>query len=483
MSRGSRVAILGGGISGLAAAFYVRRLWPEIELHLFEQSSSFGGVIRTEHVDGFLVEYGPDMFSTEEPWAVELCQQLGIDDQLVGTLEQHRRALVVWQGRLYPVPEGFVLLQPRKMWPILASSLLSLKGRMRLLAECLVPPRTDTGDESLASFAIRRFGQEAFERLIQPLVSGIYTADPYQLSMEATMQRFRQMEQQYGGLIRAAWRLRPRSKQPGGHRSASGARYGLFVAPKEGMQTLVDALVQQLPGGSLRTGCRVHQLSPSEGKWHLHWTNRDGQCCDQAFDAVVVALPNDLAAQLLKPFDVPAANLLAAIPRSSAAIAVLGIRTADLARPLDGFGYVCPLVENRRVLAGSFASMKFPGRAPPDHALVRLFLGGACQPELLEADDQQLLAWAREELETLFGYRGTPVLERLVRWYRAMPQYHVGHLDRIATLERLLEAHPGLALAGNAYRGVGIPQCIRSAQQAAARVVQYLQGRRGSAAS
>jgi oxygen-dependent protoporphyrinogen oxidase len=354
---------------------------------------------------------------------------------------------------------------------------------MRLLAECLVPPRRDNRDESLAAFAIRRFGREAFERLIQPLVSGIYTADPYQLSMAATMERFRRIEQQYGSLIRAAWRLQRPSHGTAGDRSASGARYGLFVAPQTGMQTLVEALLEHLGGESLRAGCRVQRLARSGGNWHVQWTTPDGRPSDQQFDAVVVALPNDVAAELIEPFDAAVAEILEAIPRASAAIAVLAIRTADLTRPLDGFGYVCPLTERRRVLAGSFASMKFPGRAPPGHALVRMFLGGACQPELLEADDHQLLAWARHELATLFGYHGTPVLERLVRWPRAMPQYHVGHLDRIAKLEQLVDAHPGLALAGNAYRGVGIPQCIRSGQQAAVRVAQYLQSRAGSAAS
>ncbi len=481
MSEKLRVAILGGGISGLATAYALLKCCPQVETVLFEATPRFGGVIRTERSNGFLIEHGPDMFSTEEPSVIELCRQLGIECQLVTTNEKFRRAFVVRNGRLYPVPAGFALLQPRRLWPILTSRLLSTRGKLRLLTEYFVPPRTATADESLADFTLRRFGREALERLIQPLVSGIYTADPYRLSMAACFQRFVRLEREYGSLIRAAWHLRGANR--GSAAQSSGARYGLFVAPQQGMQFLVDTLVAQLPPRVLRCGCRIECLTRTAESWNLGW-QEDGQGrCRETFDAVVVALPNDVAADLTQHFDASLAAELAGIRRASTAIVVLGIGTTELPRSLDGFGYVCPLAENRPILAGSFSSLKFPGRAPDGHAILRFFIGGACRSDDFHKPDEQLVDWALRDLRELFGYRGTPQLQKVIRWPASMPQYDVGHLERIRRIDAHTARWPGLFWAGNAYHGVGIPQCIRSGQQAAANVQAYLERRATSNSS
>lgn len=474
-----RVAILGGGISGLAAAWYLHRQQPGVQVVVFESGTRWGGVIRTEHCDGFLVEHSADMLSTLEPWAVELCQQLGMAEELVSTDERYRRAFVVRKSRLYPVPEGFALLEPRRLWPLLRSPLLSPWGKLRLAAEFFVPPRRASQDESLAEFATRRFGREVFQRLVQPLISGIYTADPYKLSMQATLSRFVMWEKTYGSLIRASWRLRRKNAPKGETADAlqgAGARYGAFVAPRQGMQSLIDTLVRKLPPHWLHLERCVLSVIHVSNKWKVVWKTGDQQPTSDTFDAVIVALPPAQAAAVLRALDGQLAEQLYAIPTASVAIAVLGIARQDIAHPLNGFGFVAPLQEKRPVLAGSFSSVKFPGRAPQGFVLMRLFLGGTCQPELLDYDDRQLLDLAKQELTELLGFRGTPRLEKLIRWQNAMPQYHVGHVQRVATIEERLAKWPRLALAGNAYHGVGIPWCVRSGQRAAASVVAAVTG-------
>jgi oxygen-dependent protoporphyrinogen oxidase len=464
--RTPRIAVIGGGITGLAAANRLIELAPDTRLTLFEAGERLGGVLQTERHDGYLVELSADNFITNVPWGVELCHRLGMADQLLPTRESQRRAFVVRGGRLLPVPVGFHLLSPRRIWPLFRSPLLSWPGKLRVLCEPFVRRRRDNGDESLASFARRRLGGEAYERLVQPLVAGIYTADAEQLSMAAALPRFVEMERRWGSLIRGARHEMPRQADSSG---SSGARYGLFVAPRDGMSSLVGALAERLPPESVRYDSAVTRVGQSGDAWSL---TVDG--VDTEFDAIILAVPAFAAGTLLSQTSAELAGELQQISYAGSAIVVLGYRREQITRGWDGFGFVVPGIERHEILAGSYSSAKFDGRAPADRVLIRVFLGGAERPDQLELNDATLIQKAMADLGKLLGIEGAPELTRVVRWPRSMPQYHVGHVELVRRIETLAARWPTLALAGNAYHGVGVPSCIHSGEHAAQRVLAAL---------
>jgi oxygen-dependent protoporphyrinogen oxidase len=455
-----RVVVIGGGIAGLAAAHRVveraRERGAAVEVVLLEAGRRLGGTITTERVDGFTIEGGPDAILTEKPWAVALCERLGVADRLVGTREGERRTFVASRGRLLPLPEGFLLLAPTDLGALAASPLFTWRGKLRMALDLVLPRGLATADESLADFVRRRLGREALERVAQPLVGGIYTADPERLSLAATMPRFRDLERRHRSLILG---LRATAR---GAATASGARYGLFVAPADGMAALVAAVARALPEGVVRLGAAVEGLARTDGAWRL----RAGGVALTA-DAVVVAAPAWAASALLAPLDPELGRALGDIEYASSATVALAYRTADVGEHLRGFGFVVPAVEGRALLACTYASRKFPGRAPEGHELVRGFVGGALRPATLELDDRTLVATVERDLAELAGIRANPLLTRVHRWPRAMPQYAVGHLARVEAIEARAAALPGLALAGAAYRGVGIPDCVKSGETAA----------------
>lgn len=488
-----RIAVIGGGISGLSAANRLLELLPQAELTLFDASSRLGGVIETLDQGDFLVERSADSFITKAPWGIELCRRLAMADQLLPTNQSLRRAMVVFRGRLQPVPDGFFVMSPRKLAPMLSTSVLSLRGKLRMLVEPFVPPRQlhdvvsalgRIDDESVASFVRRRLGREVFDRLVQPLLSGIYTADPSKLSMASTMPEFLEYERTHGSLLRATLsRKLPMAVRhadengrydaeyrqlPLAEQDASGARYGMFVSPRTGLGAMVRALEARLAHSTVRRGTRIVEVSGLEdGTWKL---TLDANQASEFFDAVIVAVPAYAAAALLARSARLLASELQAIPYAGCAVVSLGFDESQLATPVNSFGFVVPQVEGRRIIATSFASAKFPGRSPAGAVLARTFVGGALQPHLLRRDDSELKALVIDELHDLLGFRGEPALVDIARWPRSMPQYHVGHLDRVERIERLASELPNLALAGNAYRGVGIPQCIQSGEQAAEKI-------------
>ncbi len=482
MNQAPVVGIVGGGVSGLAAAYFLRQQVPRVRLRLWEASERLGGALRTEWIDGYCVEAGADMFITNVPWAVELCRRLGVE--LVGTNPEHRGAYVVHRGKVVPIPEGFTVMLPTRIGPLLTTPLLSWRGKLRLLAEPLVPPRMEPADESLAEFAIRRMGREAFQRLVQPLVAGIYAADAWQLSMQAALGRFVQMERRYGSLGAAWWHSRRKSARRNENGSDTGARYGLFVAPRRGMHELVQRLAQQLPEDALQLRTAAVGLQRQGSRWQLQLRRQEPDADKQqhlreTVDALVLAVPAYRAAELLAAEDATLSRLLNQIPYGSAAVVCFAVRRGQLPQPPQGFGFVVPEVENRRILAVSFSSVKFPHRAPPEGLLVRVFIGGQRLQPLLECSDQQLQQVAWEEISQLCGWSARPLWHRVYRWPQAMAQYHVGHLERVWQIRRRLQQHPSLALLGNAYDGVGVPFCIRGAQQAAKRLADQLH-RRGT---
>jgi protoporphyrinogen/coproporphyrinogen III oxidase len=459
-----KLVVVGGGITGLAAAHRAVELAGErglsLDLTLLEAGDRLGGTIASERRDGFLVECGPDSFLSEKPWALALCRRLGLEDRLVRTDDRFRRTFVVWGGALHPLPEGFQLLAPTRLGPLLASRLFTWPGKLRMALD-LVLPRGGETDESLGAFVRRRLGREALERVAQPLVAGIYTADPDDLSLSATMPRFKELERRERSVILAMWRAARRA--PTEAAGASGARWSLFVTLADGMEELVRALGARLPAGSVRLKARVTDVARADGAWRV--ATQDGDVL--AADGVILTPEAHQSARLLRYLDPSLALLLEGIPYASSATVTLAYRRAAIRHPLDGFGFVVPHAEERPIIAGTFSSVKYPGRAPEGHVLLRVFLGGALREAVLDQDDERLAEIAREQLRDLLGVGEAPLWTRIARYRKAMPQYHVGHLARVETIELALARHPGLALAGGAYRGVGIADCVRSGEDAA----------------
>ena len=457
-----RVLVVGGGVTGLAAAHRATELARErgvdLDLKLIEARERLGGTIATERTDGFLVESGPDSFLSEKPWALALCRRLGVENRLVRTDDRSRKIFVWFRGRLHALPDGFQLLAPTRLAPFATSSLFSWRGKARMALD-LILPRGGGGDESLGAFVRRRLGPEALDRVAQPLVAGIYTADPEELSLAATMPRFLELERRERSVILGLRRAMARAPMPG----TSGARWSLFVTFADGMQTLVETLARRLPDSAVVLRQRAASLERQGDTWRL----RSGEGVRFDADRVILAGESHGAARLARYVDPTLAVLLGDIEYAGAATVSLGYRRADVPHPLDGFGFVVPRSEGRRVLAATFSSVKYPGRAPDGHVLLRCFLGGAMDEAALAEDDAALVARARGELREALGIVAEPVLVRASRWPLSMPQYRVGHLARIETIERRASGIPGLYLAGGAYRGVGIADCVRSGEAAA----------------
>ena len=483
-----QIVIIGGGISGLAAAHRLIELSKDhkqqIQITVLEASSRLGGTIQTESRDGFMLERGPDSFISEKPEALALARRLGLDSALIETNPQHRRSFIVRKGRLRPVPEGFQLLAPSQLWPFVTSDVFSMAGKVRMAADLFLPRKSTNGnidepeDESLASFVRRRLGREALERMAQPMVGGIYTADPEKLSLRATLPRFLEMERDHRSIILGMLR-KGRTQAIAERQGTSGARYSLFLSFDRGMQVLVDGLAGTIAGPQMshddaaqteiRLNTRAEALvghsstADQEASWRL--TTDCGEMLTA--DAVCLAVPSFAAASLLQVTNAQLADQLRQIKFASSATINFAYRRADIRHPLDGFGFVVPFIEKRSLIACTFSSVKFAGRAPQDHVLLRAFVGGALQPEMFALEETEMLTRVKRDLRDLLGVDKEPVFTEIAKWERSMPQYEVGHLGRVKEIENELQQLPTLALAGNSYRGAGIPDCIRSGEAAA----------------
>ncbi len=473
-----RVVVIGGGTSGLAAAHRLvehnAHAERPVEILLLEATSRFGGTVHTHHRDGFLLEGGPDSFISEKPAAIELAKRIGLGEHLIETNNQHRRSFVVRGGRLHPTPEGFQLLAPSRLWPFLTTEIFSWSGKARMAMDLILPRRASANgsdDESLAHFVRRRFGQEALERMAQPMVGGIYTADPESLSLRATMPRFLEMERTHRSLIWAMWRARQKESAHVS-RGTSGARYSMFLSFDEGMQMLTDRLAARLPDGTARLNRKVEQLSfhKETDRWTVHVS---GQEAIEA-DGVCLALSSYAAANLLREADAALAAELDAIQYASTATVNLAYRRADIPHLLDGFGFVVPFIERRATLACTFSSVKFAGRAPEGYALLRAFVGGVLQPEMFTLDEDAMTRAVCSDLRDLLGIETLPLFASVEKWPRSMAQYHLNHLARIARIRERLQRFPTLQLAGNAYSGAGIPDCVRSGEVAATLIIESI---------
>lgn len=464
-----RVVIIGGGISGLSAAYQVTRLAPEAEVVLLERAGRLGGKIITERVDGFVVEGGPEALLVAKPPAMALCQSLGLTARLMGPNPTARQSFILRGGRLQPLPDGLSGLLPTRIWPLVTTRLLSPLGKARMALDLLVPRRRDDAhdEESVAAFIERRLGREAYRWLIDPLVAGIYSGDGRRLSMAATFPQVQALEREHGGLIRGMLAAR---KNAGSR--ASGPRTAPFQTPRGGLGELVETLAAtlQADGVGIATDAGASGITAEGAGYRVSLQNGGALRAD----AVVCAAPAPDAAEMLAGLDGELAAHLRAIPHASTAVVALAFVNQTIPRPLQGSGYLTPRAEQRAVKACTWVSAKWAGRAPEGTTLIRVSLGGAGQDEIAAASDERLVALAREEMRDIFGIKAPPLWARIFRWPRAMPQYETGHLARIAAIEERLTAHPGLALAGNAYRGAGLAECVQSGEQAAQRILAFL---------
>jgi oxygen-dependent protoporphyrinogen oxidase len=460
------VLIVGGGISGLAAAESLVRADPRVRVTVVEATDRVGGIVGTERTDGLVMERGPDVVVAAKPAARLLCERLGIADRLQGT--QVRGAYIYRAGALRRMPAGLSGLMPTRLGPLATSRLLSLRGLVRFASEpwrAAAAPLSGE-DESLEGFVVRRMGREAYDRLVEPLLTGIYAGDGGRLSLAATFPQLRDLEREHGSLLRG---LRARAAS-----AAAPAAPSPFLSLPTGLQELVEALERWLAASgrvAFRMGVAARSLR-APGVAGPALTLADGSVL--VGDAVVLALPARATAALLAPLDPTLARELRGIPHGSTATVTLAYDAADVPRSMDATGYVVPRIEGRAALACTWASSKLAGRAPTGTALFRLFFGGARRPELASRDDDALLALARAELREVMGVTAAPRVVRVTRWLDAMPQYELGHQARVAGIEARAAALPWLALAGNAFHGVGVPDCIRSGEGAATRVRAHL---------
>jgi protoporphyrinogen/coproporphyrinogen III oxidase len=448
------VVIVGGGIAGLAAAFDLQARG--LSVRVIEAASRPGGVIATERTDGWVIDEGPDSLLVQKPAAVALCRELGIADRLVSTLLP-RTAFVLRDGRLHALSEASFLGFPITFGALARSPLFSLAGKARMAGELLAPRRTTEEDESIGDFVGRRFGREAVDYLAEPLLAGIHAGDVDRLSMRALFPRLVDAERQSGSVLRALRALRVRPSPQ-----------GAFVSLPGGIAELVEALAAALAPGTVMTKARATTVRQSD-VYAVEWAA--GQVRARS---LVLAVPAYVAASLLRPLDAELAASCDAVPYASTATVVFGYRRDQVAHPLRGTGFVVPRLEQLALLAGTWVTSKWPGRAPQGHVLIRGFLGGGRDPGRLDAADSELVETARRELTELLGISGSAILTRLFRWTRQSPQYEVGHLQRVSEIERRLTALPGVFVTGSGFRAIGIPDCISDGRATAVRAAEYL---------
>ena len=476
------VVIVGGGISGLAALEHLTRVAPDVRVTLVEASPRLGGLIRTHRDSGFVMEAGPDVILTAKPAALELARRVGLGDRIQSTNPAAQGSFILSDGTLRRIPDGLTGLVPSRFGPFVTTPLISPLGKARVALEYFIPPRRDAADESIAHFVGRRLGREMYERLVEPLLSGISAGDGEQLSIDAMFPQLKAYERDYGGLVRG---MLARKRAPAGASRPASGGIGAFASFPAGLQELPEAVERTtrernrssgttsiLLGSSVQAIARgdASDMVASGARYAVALS--DGRLV--AADAVIVATPAFAAATLVRGLDPSLADMLEAVEYASMVTISLAFPRTALPRKLDATGYVVPRVAKRPVLACTFSSVKFDHRAPAGQALFRLFIGGVGRGNFESSSDEALERLAREELREVLGIGARPTLVQIDRFDRAMPQYTVGHTARTARIAGAAARLPGLALAGAVYGGVGIPDCVRSGVEAAGRALTAL---------
>jgi oxygen-dependent protoporphyrinogen oxidase len=446
-----RVAIIGGGITGLATAYYLSRA--DVDFTLYEASPRLGGLLKSEVVTTangtFLAECGPDGFLSTKPCAIELAHEIGIGDQLLGSSDEHRKTYVLVNGKLIEMPEGLQLMVPTNIWQVAASPLLSFGTKFRMAMERFFPPQplAEGQDESVAEFTRRHFGQEAVERLANPLLAGVYGGDSGALSARAVLPQYVELECKYRSLTRGILATRKQS-QPAG---------SIFTSFRGGMQQFADAIAAKLDPAHVKLNTPVEAINKENGEWKLRAPGASA-----TFSRLVLALPAHQTAKLVWDFAPDLAALLNQVRYASS----ITVSFIDVPQPIPpGFGFLVPHTEGRQLLACTYVHNKYRYRVPVGKQMLRAFITSG-----FEKSDDELVLMVKRELREILGVDITPAATRVNRWPNAMPQYEVGHLARIAAIEQAVARHPGLHMIGNAYRGIGIPDCVREAKQTAERI-------------
>jgi protoporphyrinogen/coproporphyrinogen III oxidase len=469
-----KIIIIGGGIAGLAAAYRIQRdisAGAQLECALFEGGDRFGGKISTEKAEGFVIERGPDSFISQKPAAIQLCKQLGIEDHLVGTNPETPNTYVYTGGKLVTMPDGLSLMIPTKFLPFALTPLFSLKGKIRMAFDLLIPKKADEGDESLASFVRRRMGEEALRKMAEPMLAGIYASDPETMSIGSTFPMFVETERKYRSLILGMLARKKAMLLSSKNRPAS--KFSLFVTLKHGLGEMVEAVIKQSPDIQFQSEARVESITGKEGDWSV-CLEGGGEYKAQA---IILSTPGHITARLLQPIAPRAAEILQKIKYVSTATVTLGYKKDGFSHALDGFGFVVPKCEGRSILACTWTSSKFPHRAPEGYVMLRCYLGGALREDIAEKDEQTMAALVKQDLKEIMGIVEEPVFCKVFHNRKSNVQYQVNHSSHIDTLMQELDNFPGLFLAGSAYRGIGIPDCIQNGTESAESTIQFLTGK------
>ncbi|MDP6388137.1 MAG: protoporphyrinogen oxidase [Candidatus Pacebacteria bacterium] len=466
-----KIAVIGGGIAGLSAAYALEKEAADngisIEIDLIEKEGRVGGNILTERVDDFIVEGGPDCVFSEKPASLNLCGKLDLEEELLKTMEEKKGTYIYWNNKLHDMPEGVILMIPTMIKPMLLSSLITLPGKLRMALEPLIPKRNNSDEETLSQFVTRRLGKELLDKIAEPLVAGIHAGNPETMSINASFPRFVDLEQKYGSLIRG---MLSRRKEMRSMMKGRTPKYTMFMTLKEGLQNLTDSISKTLSNTSKTIDCKVVTIAKKAEEYELSFNNRNSNL----YDSVVIATPSYVSAALIKGIDSSLSNTLSEIPYVSTATVSLAYSASDVDHIRKGFGFIVPRIAKRTIMAATYTSNKFSYRAPEGSMLLRCFVGGAQNEDLVFLHDKEMEKMVRNELKEIAGITATPIFTKIFRWEKAMPQYVIGHLDRVKKIQELSAKHPGLYLTGSAYNGIGISDCITTSYKVAEEAVKFL---------
>ncbi len=470
-----KIVVVGGGISGLSAVYYLRKKIEEkgydADILLLEKSDRFGGQIKTEYIEDFVIEGGPDCMIRDKPWALQLCRELDIEDRLINTNDENKETYIFSKGKLHPLPDGLLLLVPSKFLPFATTGLFTLKGKLRMAMEFLIPPRRDDSDETLAGFVKRRFGRELLDKIAEPLIAGIHAGDPEKMSLQSTFPRFLQQEKDYGSLTKSTLVLRKKMNDMMKKKNGISPERTFFVSFKKGMNELVDNLVKNLDGVDLEKGKGVSDIEiRNDGKYDIRLEN--GEIIDA--HVLVLTTASYITSGLLKNINTTIAESLKDIPYIKTGTVTIAYRKEDLKDLPKAFGFLIPGIEKRKIMAATFTSLKWPFRCPDDYFLIRCFIGGKNNQDMIEKDDETIIHIVREELKHIIRLDAEPHFYRIFRWIDNMPQYNIGHPDILNIIDKETSKQRGLYLTGSAYRGIGIPDCIHNARLTADKIVENI---------
>lgn len=456
-----KVAIIGGGISSLACAVMLKEAG--IDFVIFEKEKELGGKIKTEYENNFIIEAGPDSYLPEKYWSVQLIKKVGLEEEMLCSNDEHKGTFIYSNGKLHPLPEGVMLMVPTMIMPLLKSSLITWSGKIRMGLELFIPPKKDDSDESLAQFVTRRLGRECLEKIAEPLVAGIHTSNPDNMSVKATFPRFVEMEKKYGSLIKGM--ITAMKNKPASQPNAKKMTY--FMSLKKGMAELVEGCKKFIGEDKILTNKQVSKIVKDNSRYIV--ITKDG--FQDKYDYVVLGTPSYITAKIIEDMDKHLSSLLNKIEWSSSATISLAYKKSDIDVDLKGFGFIVPRVENRRINACTWSSIKWSFRSPEDYILIRSFVGGGHHEELVDENDEKLINIVREELNDIAKIRANPILTKVYRWYKGMPKYTVGHLERITEIDDTLKIYKGMYLIGCSYKGIGIGDCVKSGFDAAKSII------------